>query len=156
MREYGLSLTRILAYKDKIYHSVLLRENTGQWKPVFLHILCSAGLYISKVSIQRLVFGHFWLFSQNNQPVLDWKSKNGGLKDWKNCQENISLFSTKRKLAGKMNGSFLIDQVRSCMLPYTSQIVEEDVFRLSYLPYDFMVTNLVRLNIVVLKMSEMS
>ena len=42
------------------------------------------------------------------------------------------------------------------MLPYTSQIAEEDIFRLPYLPYDFMVANLVRLNIVVLKMSETS
>ena len=30
MREYGFSLTRILPYKDKIYDSVLIRENIGQ------------------------------------------------------------------------------------------------------------------------------
>ena len=36
--------------------------------------------YISKVSKQRLVFGHFWLFSQNNQPTLDWKLKNNWTK----------------------------------------------------------------------------
>ena len=36
MREYGCSLTRIFPYKDKIV------ENTGQRKPVFLHILYSA------------------------------------------------------------------------------------------------------------------
>ena len=41
MRECGFSLTRILPYKDRIYDSVLIRENTGQWKPVFSHILCS-------------------------------------------------------------------------------------------------------------------
>ena len=41
MREYGFSLTRILPYKDKIYDSVLVRENTGQWKAVFSHILRS-------------------------------------------------------------------------------------------------------------------
>ena len=28
-----------------IYDSVLIRENTGQWKPVFLQILCSVGLF---------------------------------------------------------------------------------------------------------------
>ena len=33
MREYGLSLTRILPY------ILLIRENTGQSKPVFSHIL---------------------------------------------------------------------------------------------------------------------
>ena len=32
---------RILPYKDRIYDSVLIRENAGQCKPVFSHILCS-------------------------------------------------------------------------------------------------------------------
>ena len=42
MREFRFSLTHILPYVDRIYDSVLIRENTGQWKPVFPHILCSA------------------------------------------------------------------------------------------------------------------
>ena len=41
MREYGFSLTSILSYEDRIVDSVLIRENTGQRKPVFSHILCS-------------------------------------------------------------------------------------------------------------------
>ena len=41
MRKYVFSLTRILPYNDRIYDSVLIRKNTGQWKPVFSHILCS-------------------------------------------------------------------------------------------------------------------
>ena len=41
LREYGLSQTRIPPYKDRIYNSVLMQENKGQWKTVFLHILCS-------------------------------------------------------------------------------------------------------------------
>ena len=41
MREYGFSLTHILQYKDKIEYFVLMRQNTGQWKPVFSYILCS-------------------------------------------------------------------------------------------------------------------
>ena len=41
MREYEFSLTHILPYKDKVVDFVLIRENTGQWKPVFSHILCS-------------------------------------------------------------------------------------------------------------------
>ena len=41
MREYGFSLARILPYKDKIVDLVLIRENMGQWKPVFSHILYS-------------------------------------------------------------------------------------------------------------------
>ena len=41
MRENGFSLSRILPYKDRICDSVLIRENTGQLRPVFLHSLCS-------------------------------------------------------------------------------------------------------------------
>ena len=56
-------------------------------------------------------------------------SKMTRLKDCKSCQENVSLSLSKRKLAEKkMNQSFLINQVRSCMLPYTSQIAEEASF----------------------------
>ena len=44
MREYGFSLTRILPYKNRIVGSVLIRENTGQWKPVFSNILCSLNI----------------------------------------------------------------------------------------------------------------
>ena len=44
MREYGFSLIRILAYKDRIYDSILIRENTGQQNPVFSHILGSVHL----------------------------------------------------------------------------------------------------------------
>ena len=40
MREYEFSLIRILPYEDRIVNSVLIRENTGQWKPAFSHILC--------------------------------------------------------------------------------------------------------------------
>ena len=55
-----------------------------------------------------------------------------------------------------MNESFLINQVKSCMLPYTPQTTEEaSFFRLSYLKYGFMVANLVRLNLAVMKISEM-
>ena len=39
MREYGFSLTGIFLHKDRIYDSALIRENAGQRKPVFLHIL---------------------------------------------------------------------------------------------------------------------
>ena len=46
-----------------------------------------------------------------------------------------------------MNGSFLLNLVRSFLLPNTSQIAEEAsfFFRLSYLENDFMIANLVRL-----------
>ena len=56
-----------------------------------------------------------------------------------------------------MNGSFLMNQVRSCMLPYTSQIAEEvSFFRLPYLEYDFVIANLVNLNLAILKISDTS
>ena len=48
-----------------------------------------------------------------------------------------------------MNGISLIKQVRSRMLPYTSQIAEEaSFFQLSYLEHDLMITNLVRLYVM--------
>ena len=45
MLEYGFSLTDIFPYKDINYTSVLIWENTGQWKPVFLHILYSEDFF---------------------------------------------------------------------------------------------------------------
>lgn len=38
MQEYGFIWQDILPYKDKMVDSVLPWENTGQWKPSFLHI----------------------------------------------------------------------------------------------------------------------
>ena len=41
------------------------------------------------------------------------------------------------------------------MIPYTSQITEEpSCFRLSYLEYDFMIANLVTLNLAIMKLLE--
>ena len=41
------------------------------------------------------------------------------------------------------------------MIPYTSQIAEEaSFFQLPYLEHDFMIANLVRLNLAVLKILE--
>ena len=51
-----------------------------------------------------------------------------GLKDCKSCQENVSHSLAKRKLVEKLNGSFLINQVSSWMLPYISQIEKEVSF----------------------------
>ena len=45
MQEYGFSLTRTLPYKENIVDFVLIRENTGQWKPVFSCILCGVMNY---------------------------------------------------------------------------------------------------------------
>ena len=74
-----------------------------------------------------------------------------GLKGCKSFQENVSFSLAKRKLAEK-NFHFLVSQLRSCMLPYTTQIA----FLVPYLEYDFMIAKLVRLNVAVLKISETS
>ena len=81
---------------------------------------------LSKVWKKCFVFTHSWLFSQNNQPNLDWKFKN----DWtKNTKKNKSFtFLAKRKLTEKNDGFSLTNQVRSRMLRYTSQIAEEAPF----------------------------
>ena len=52
MPEYRFSLTRIFPYKDKIYDYVLIREDTGQRKPVFWNILCSENLTLRNTSEQ--------------------------------------------------------------------------------------------------------
>ena len=57
MREYGFSQTRILSQKDKMVDFVLMRESTGQWKPVFSHILCS-------------VFHTLWCFKEFKMGTL--------------------------------------------------------------------------------------
>ena len=38
MPEYGFSMTRIFLYKYKTYNTVLIREYTGQRKPVYQRI----------------------------------------------------------------------------------------------------------------------
>ena len=45
MPEYGFSQARILPYNDRIVEAVLQRENTGQRKPVFWHILRSGSTF---------------------------------------------------------------------------------------------------------------
>ena len=58
---------------------------------------------LSKVSKKCFVFGHFCLFSQNNQPTLDWKFKNDWTKRFKKVprKTDVSVSLAKRKLAGK-------------------------------------------------------
>ena len=49
MREYGFSMNRILQYK----YSVLLPDNTGQWKPAFSHILRSV-IAIMRITVSAI------------------------------------------------------------------------------------------------------
>ena len=106
---------------------------------------------LSKLSKQCFVFGHFWLFSQNNQPTLDWKFKN----DWtKRLQKmprkvNVSLSLTKRKLAEKneWNLSNQSGEVTRASI-YLTNRRSFFFFQLTYLKHDFMITNLVSLNLI--------
>ena len=106
---------------------------------------------LSKLSKQCFVFGHFWLFSQNNQPTLDWKFKN----DWnKRLQKipkkvNVSLSLTKRKLAEK-NEWNLSNQSGEVTHPsiYLTSCKRSLFFQLPYLENHFMITNLVKLNLI--------
>ena len=105
---------------------------------------------LSKLSKQCFVFGHFWLFSQNNQPTLDWKFKN----DWtKRLQKiprkiNLSLSLDKRKLAEKneWNLSNQSGEVTHASIYLTN--CRRSFFQLPFLENDFMITNLVRLNLI--------
>ena len=58
MPEYGFCLNRIFPYKDRIVNSVLIKENTGQRKPVFWHISLSVKFdsYVNLDSTTRLLF----------------------------------------------------------------------------------------------------
>ena len=62
MAEYGFSLTRIFTYKDRIYDSVLILENTGQknaYLDVFhtaIIILYASQIYEKQVYLLRYIF----------------------------------------------------------------------------------------------------
>ena len=80
-----------------------------------------------------------------------------GLKDCKSCQENVSLSLAERKLAEKNEWKF---SNKSGKVMYASIYLTNHrrsfLFCLSYLEYHFMIANLVRLNLAVLKISETS
>ena len=62
MREYGFSLTRFLRYKDRIYDSIFIRENTSRY------MLCSLLAIVSKASTARKIkFSIKDFFSKYNQ-----------------------------------------------------------------------------------------
>ena len=75
------------------------------------------------------------------------------LKDYKSCQENVSVSLAKRKLheKKKINGSFLTNQVRSCRIAEKASFLSVTILELH-----FLVANSVRLNLAVLEISEKS
>ena len=106
---------------------------------------------LSKLSKQCFVFGHFGLFSQNNQPTLDWKFKNGWAKRLQKIPRkiNVSLSLAKRKLAekGELKLFNRSGEVTHASI-YLRNCRRSLFFHLPYLQHDFMITNLVRLNLV--------
>ena len=96
MRECGFSLTRILPYKDRMVDSILIRENAGQYKPVFSHILCSATGKKETRNFWPVINYIQWLilYSHKNDIVLnEWQ-----LLRWKqNCWSSSRSNSTKYK-----------------------------------------------------------
>ena len=55
MPGYGFSQTRIFPYKDRIVDSVVIRENTGQRKPRFWHMLRGDGVTdYQKKSVEKI------------------------------------------------------------------------------------------------------
>ena len=107
---------------------------------------------MSKLSKHCFVFGHFWLFSQNNQPTVDWKFKNDRTKRLQRIPRkiNVSLSLAKRKLAEKneWNLSNQSCEVTHASIYLTNCIRSFVFFQLPYLEHDLMITNLVRLNLI--------
>ena len=56
MPEHEFPLIRIFLYMDRIYDSVLVRENTGHRKPVFLHVyaVLTFSFFFYKISEKTL------------------------------------------------------------------------------------------------------
>ena len=116
------------------------------------HYLLLKVSLLSKISKQSFTFGHFGLFSRNNQPTLDWEFKN----DWtKRLQKipremNASISSAKRKLAEKNEWklSHQSGDVKYGSIYLTNCRRSFFFFQLPYLENDFMITNLVRLNLI--------
>ena len=80
-----------------------------------------------------------------------------GLKDCKSCQENVLLFLAKGKLDEKNEWKFSNQSVEVMYASiHLTNRRKSFFFSVSYLKYDFMTANIVRLNLAVLKISETS
>ena len=105
-----------------------------------------------------------YFYKTTNQLWIE-NSKMTGLKNCKRWQENVSLSLAKRKLAEKNAMKIwkkwmeIFKSIRwghVCFhIPHKSK-KKLLFFRLTYLEYNFMTGNLVRLNLAVLKTSETS
>ena len=117
------------------------------------------GFYISKVSKQirlwsPLVISNYFHKTTNRglkNKKMTW------LKDCKSCQENVSHSLAKRKLAEKNEWKFSNQsgetRYASIYLKNRKRSFFFCFFWLPYLEYHFIIANLVRLNLAVLKIS---
>ena len=74
MREHGFSLTHFLPYKDRIVDSLFIRENMGQWKPVFVLILCSEGFRLSNPLLNLRISNNLQIKSLTPKPRYNFFS----------------------------------------------------------------------------------
>ena len=101
---------------------------------------------LSKISKQCFAFGHFWLFSQNNQLTLDWKFKNDWIKRLQKIPKklNVWLSLVKRNWLKKFVQSIRWDH--ACLhIPHKLQ--KKLLLFFSFL-FDFVIINLVRSNLI--------
>ena len=130
MCEYQFSLTRILPYRDRVLDSVFIRENKGQWKPVFSHILCSEKkmCYCKSVSMKRcfLIYLLLYLlkliFSRKTNVFILKVMKIADSKEIKNGSRNFGYFYGT-KLYGRVEVLFTTDVLRVAMGWVTSKLM---------------------------------
>ena len=91
-------------------------------------------------------------FHKKNQLTLDWKFKNDWTKRLQKISRkiNVSLSLAKRKLAEKNEWDLFNQsgQVTHASIYLTNCRRSLFLFQLPYLEHDFMITNVVRLNLI--------
>ena len=90
MWRYEFSLTRILPYKDRIVDSVIIRKNTGQWKSVFSHILCTVSFSFKLFHATDLFLYHLKTSENQRFSYVYWVYKERPVA-WNVLQNFIAL-----------------------------------------------------------------
>ena len=117
----------------------------------FQSILLEVSL-LSKVPKQCFVFGHFGLFSST-------KLKNDWTHRLRKLPRKINILLTLTKKNWLKKNEWKLSNQSSEVLHasrYLTNCRKSFFFQLPYLEHDFIITNLVRLNFVVLKILETS
>ena len=74
----AFSLNRVLPYKDRIVDSVLIRESTGQWTPIFriFFTVCGCKFLIFPKYLRVRGFVEINTFDMTSSYFVDWCSVN--------------------------------------------------------------------------------